>query len=214
MSDSLLEIDQLRVEIEDSEEKVARLTIENAKLLTAASNSEIVEQELNYLKEKQQNGVLAHITSRSAEGKQNVVTINKGASDGINEGYATISGQGIIVGKILTVRANSAQVLLLTDNNCRLATNVLNNNHSPGVVVGKHGLALEMELIPQNEEISEGQIIVTSGQEESIPSDLVVGTIESVQSEQEELFQSATVTQLVSYERLTVVMVIIPTSND
>lgn len=207
--DSTISAEQLAVEKAKLEEKVSQLTIEKAKLLTAAANSTIIEQELSYLNEKQQQGVIAHIINKSAEGQQQVLTINKGEKDGILVGQAVIAEKGIIIGKISSASAYASQVLLLTDKSSRLAVAVLNDQKSPGIIMGKHGLALTMEMIPQNEKIDLGQIIITSGQESGIPPDLIVGAIESINSKQEELFQSATVSLLISYERLTVVMVIL-----
>ncbi|MFH1766990.1 MAG: rod shape-determining protein MreC [Patescibacteria group bacterium] len=208
--DNSLDPGQLKAKNEELEEKIAELTIENTRLLSAVANSAIIEQELDFLSEKQTRGLIAHIISKSADGFENVVVIDKGSSDRIEPGLPVVANEGIIVGKILSVTANSAKVLLLTDGQSRLAASIQNENRSPGVAIGQHGLTLEMELIPQDEEISINQIVITSGAEENIPADLVIGTIDSIHSGKEELFQSASISLIIPYNRLTIVMVLLP----
>jgi len=101
-------------------------------------------------------------------------------------------------------------MLVISDSRSAVGAQVQNENNSPGVVIGKLGLALEMQLIPQSEEITKGQIVVTSGLEENIPSGLVIGQINEIDKKTEELFQTATIESPISLERLDVLSIIIP----
>lgn len=134
--------------------------------------------------------------------------INVGTSSGIRTGQAVLTGDGWLVGKIITVHASSSVVLLLTDTQSLILAGIQNSSASQGVVRGERGLTIRMDLIPKNDQIEVGQTVVTSGLEPGIPPDLLIGTIATVEQRSGEVFQRALVTVPIRYGRIRNVAVI------
>ena len=65
-------------------------------------------------------------------------------------------------------------------------------------------------VIPQSEKVSLDDIVITSGLGENIPRGLVVGKVILVNSESNEIWQSATIEPLANFDNLTLVSVILP----
>ena len=121
-----------------------------------------------------------------------------------------IIGNGIIVGKIFKLERTTAVVLLLTDTQSHVGAAVQNEKRTLGVVQGKRGLSLEMRLIPQNGEINEEEIIVTSGIEPLVPKGLVIGRVQAIHTEERNPFKRATIVSPVAFDRLEVVAILFP----
>ena len=85
--------------------------------------------------------------------------------DNIQIGMPVIYRDGVLVGKIVDSDKNSSKMILITDSNSSIGTYIQNETNSPGIVMGKLGLSLEMQLIPQSEEI---KIKTKDGEEELI----------------------------------------------
>jgi cell shape-determining protein MreC len=67
-----------------------------------------------------------------------------------------------------------------------------------------------MELIPQNEVVTEGDAVTTAGIEPTIPRGLLIGQVSRIESESGELFQTIRVRSLVNVNELTAVSIIKP----
>lgn len=68
-----------------------------------------------------------------------------------------------------------------------------NATDTAGVLEGDRGLSMAIDLIPQAEQLSPGDIIVTSGIEPGVRRGLVVGTVEKISKRTQDPFQSAAV---------------------
>lgn len=205
--------------------KISALTIENAKLKILEEENQILKKELNFLEESQNKFVMARIVGRDPT-LPNTLILNKGEKDGIKINFPVVANEGILVGKIIKTEEKISIALLITDSKSKVAASILsqqdpsallevneNDQRRPilGIVEGSHGLSIKMELIPQNEKVQKGDLVITSGLEKDIPQGLVIGEIESVKSEPDAVFQSATVKSLIPLDNLSIVAVIIPT---
>jgi rod shape-determining protein MreC len=65
-----------------------------------------------------------------------------------------------------------------------------------------------MNYIPQNEIIKVGDMVITSGLEENVPSGLLIGVIEAVEKEAYQPFQKAVITPSVDLTKIKQVLVI------
>ena len=96
---------------------------------------------------------------------------------------------------------NSSVVQLISDQYSKIAATVLNRDKSIGVVEGGFGLSLQMNFIPQNENISVGDNIITSGLEEEIPYGLILGYVDVVRKEPYQPFQKAILSSFVDISK-------------
>lgn len=134
--------------------------------------------------------------------------INRGSLDGVAIGDAVIINKNILVGKITAVEHEIATLRFITDNNSVFSVRRPSSADPMGRVVGRLGLTLGLDTVPATEELIEGDIIVTSGLDEHIPSGLVIGSIESIIRDPNDFFQSATINTPYSSKNISVVSII------
>ena len=152
----------------------------------------------------------AHVIAKSPEAGTHALLIDRGSDDGLRLEAPVVTGEGVLIGKIFKLERSTSQVLLLTDTRSRVGAAVQNSSKTQGIVQGKRGLSLEMRLIPQNEEISAGDIIVTSGIEPLTPRGLVIGRAQSVSTQERNPFKTAVIGSPVLFSNLSVVAVLLP----
>ncbi len=198
-----------------------RLTDENKGLLINNSQlktqlQEVKEEKLqqDFLASTGLQAITARVIGKNPQPSLQAIILNKGSRDGVKVDFPLITADGVIIGKISQVKTNSSEAILVNDSRSRIASLVQNENNSKGVVVGEHGLSLKIELIPQNEKVQVGDIVVTSGLEPTIPRGLVVGKINRVTSEPNSFFQTAWLQSLTSINDLITVSILITPDYD
>ena len=175
-------------------------------LLTEENDN--LREQLNFL-DKETISIGADVISRSTDVLRNTIVINRGLEDGVLMDLPVITGRGFYIGKIKRVDSNSSVVQLISDQYSRVASTVLNKEKSIGVVEGGFGLSLQMNLIPQNEYISVGEDVITSGLEENIPYGLILGHIDIVEKEPYQPFQKALLSPYVNLNKIQTVSVLL-----
>lgn len=182
------------------------LQSELAKLKEVSYENEILKKELQYTQNQNSSFTLlpSSIIGRTS-GYLKSVTIDKGASDGLIDGQAVIS-QGFIVGITSNVRANNADVTLVTDYNSLIPV-VLQDSRGTGLLRGGFG-GLVVEDIPLNIAVKEQESVVTSGLGGQIPQGLSVGNVQDVVSKSGEIFQKVSVVSPIDFSRLEVLFVV------
>lgn len=175
-------------------------------LKEAQHENEILKKEMGFLNQKSDLKLTpANIVGRSLTGYIRSVVIDRGVQDGLKEGQAVVS-QGFLVGQVKTVFPNTAEVILITDNNS-LVPVVLQESRGTGLLRG--GLeGLTVEDIPLNIAIKKDEQVVTSGLGGEIPLGIMVGQVQETISHEGEIFQKATVKSPISIYFLEFVFVI------
>ena len=182
-----------RRDLETLAKAVESLRTENAKLRELAVENEALKGALEYRERASDTALLARVVSETDKDVFHGLVIDRGSDDGVRPGLAVIVNDGIIVGKVFETRSRTSTVLLLSDTKSRLAVAVHNASETVGVLEGDRGLSMAIDLIPQTENLSPGDIIVTSGIEPGVRRGLIIGTIEKVSKRTQDPFQSATV---------------------
>ena len=137
----------------------------------------------------------------------NWLLIDKGNSSGVKAGMPVIAYEGILIGKIKEVTANSAQVELLS--NAPSAVNAVDlETEAKGIIKGEYGLGITMDMISQKDLVNEGDTIITSGLGSDIPKGLLIGRVQEIKTSPDKLFQQAAVIPKVKYSDLELVFVI------
>lgn len=184
------------------------LRAENAKLREFAVENVALKTALGYREKSGLAPLLARVVSETDEDVFHGLVIDRGSEDGVREGQAVIAGEGVIIGKILSVKRTTASVLLLSDTRSRLAVTVQRADGTAGVLEGDRGLSTVIDLIPQTVSIAPGDTVVTSGIEAGIPRGLIVGVIDKVTQHSQDPFQSATVVPFEGAARPPIVQVL------
>lgn len=184
--------------------------IESSKLKGLEEENALLKKELNFFEQNKYKYVAAKIVSGVSDPLSQSVIINRGSKDGIYKGLAVIAADGIFIGKVIEAGDDYAKVLLISDNKSRVAATVQNIDHTVGLIEGQYGLSFSMTNIPQNQEIKEGDSIVTSGLEGQIPKNLLIAKVDRVIIVESEIFKTAILSPIIPLNSLSDVAVIVP----
>jgi rod shape-determining protein MreC len=122
---------------------------------------------------------VAEIMSVSSNPFRHTLIIDKGTQDGVYDGQAMIDANGV-VGQIIEAGLLSAQGVLISDPDHALPVEV-NRNGLRTIAVGTGAFdRLDLPFLPNNAEIREGDLLVTSGLGGSFPPGYPVGVIAQV----------------------------------
>ncbi|MDD5528337.1 MAG: rod shape-determining protein MreC [Patescibacteria group bacterium] len=198
----------------DLEQKVERLTVENAALKKLQDENSVLRQHLKFLESgTPKKYVLANVVSREIlngpEESLGDLVIDKGRGDGVMNGLAVLDEAGAVAGKITGVEEKISRVTLVTNSGCKMAATLQNVNRTIGVTSGNLGLTINMDYIPQVENVSVGDLAVTSGLETNIPRGLLIGQVAKVDRGSNDIWQSVNIQPAANLDNLTIVSVII-----
>lgn len=108
------------------------------------------------------------------------IALDRGERDGIRKDMGVITPDGV-VGRIIDAFPNTSQVLLLTDKQSGVGAKLADTGiQSP--VGGLGEPLLIMKYFPNDDDVSVGARVVTSGMDRIFPRDLPVGTITEVKA--------------------------------
>lgn len=117
--------------------------------------------------------------------------INKGSTSGVVVDQTVSSPAGELIGKVSAVFPTSSQVILITDPAFSVTARVLGGQTS-GIIHGALTDGLNFDLVTQADTISEGDTIVTTGND-LIPAGLVIGVVRRVDNNDTQLFKKVSV---------------------
>lgn len=197
-------------------ERLARLeserdaaVIDHAELVRLREENEELRASIGFAGRARVRSVVASIVSRSIGPEASAFVIDRGTADGIEVGDPAVTGDGVLVGKIVSANAGSATVRVIADRDSTIAVALLNGTRTIGVAQGLSGSLLTLRYIPQDERIDVNDIVVTSGLEERVPDGLVVGVVNSVTGDPAAPFQEAVVEPLGDVRRVHTVSILV-----
>jgi rod shape-determining protein MreC len=124
--------------------------------------------------------VAARVIGGSAGTASQTIELDRGERDGIRRNMGVITPDGV-VGKVVEAYANTAQVLLLTDKDSGVGA-MLADSRIQSPVGGTGEPLLAMKYVPNDDAVSMGERVITSGMDRIFPRDLPVGTIAEIKS--------------------------------
>ena len=205
--DDLNEMGRQRERIADLESQLAQRQIELIQLREAASDYDRLLNLLSYTSAlEEQEFITADVIAVDQTGIARNIIINRGARDGVAIGMPVTTDLGL-VGRIVGVSANAAQVQLISDENSSVSSR-LQTTRAEGSIIGQASGVLRLTFVDLDEEIQQGDLVITSGLGGNFPPDIVVGQVTSVRQFEFELFQEAQVRSLIDFETLELVLVV------
>ena len=137
------------------------------------------------------------------------IVIDKGTRDGVYDGQALVDAFGV-VGQTVNTGPLDAEAILITDSDHALPVQVLRNG-TRTIAFGT-GLPKELSLpfLPNNADILEGDLLVTSGLGGRFPAGYPVATITKIERSQEQPYANVRAEPAAALERVREVLLIWP----
>lgn len=200
------------------ENKILKSNVEKIESLEA-ENIEL-RQEINKLKEELDVETVlsdyeylnATVVSRNSLYWYNLLTIDKGSKNGIEEGMVVINSTGLI-GKIVNVSKYSADVKLITtnDTNNKISVTITNGDKRLTGLINSYEYDegfLKVEGISNTETVMVGDLVYTSGLGGVFPSGILIGKVESITTDVYDLAKIINVRPSASFDDINYVTVL------
>ncbi len=202
----------LKAENEALRERVAELE-RDARRAEADSKENKLLRELLSLRERRRDFVFesASVIERDSTNWSATLTLNRGTEHGVEEGDCVINSEGHLVGVIDEAGLSWSRVLTVIDTDTEIGARVFRTSEI-AIAEGDLGLMgegkLKLSYLSGDSGLISGDYVLTSGLGGFYPSELVIGTVESVHTDDDGLAQYAVVVPLAALGELTQVFVI------
>lgn len=150
---------------------------QNVAIQLEAENNALREL-LNYTAQEELRFTTAKVISDRGGPFTRTVLINAGTGLGVLEGQPIINGDGL-VGRVIESGEHSARVLLLTDINSRIPV-ITSDSRERAIAAGRNTADLTLLYLPDDTQVKAGEMLVTSGDGNTVPAGLPVGEIVAV----------------------------------
>ena len=179
------------------QKEIEKLRLEKQKLLSEITSLKELKRENEILREAlglglQEEFKLTLVEVIAKDVSQDFILVNKGQKDGIVKNLPLITEEKVLCGRISKVYQNFSKVELLTNKKSSFDVNI-SEREIFGIAEGKGELKLFLKLIPQDKELKEGDILVTTALGATYPAGLLVGKILNIKRSDIEPFQTAEV---------------------
>jgi len=205
---------ELKEAYKDLYKEVEQIAIVEAKNKVLEDENASLRDQLHFQRENKYVYKNATVIGKTTEAIGSSIIIDIGEEQKVNVGNPVVVGKGIFIGKVSRVEEDRAIVQLLNDSQSKVAASVMNQEKSLGIVEGGYGISVNMNFIPQNEKVSVGDTIITSGLEDYIPRGLIIGIVEATEKEPYKPFQTAILRPAERLENIHVVTVIISENRE
>lgn len=192
------------------QEQLAIMVVSSAKLAALEEENALLRQQANVSPQSGFELIGAQVVTRVMEPDRSAIVLDRGRQDEVEVGQAVLAGDGVIIGKIVSLTERTATVQLVTDPRSRFAATLSGEARLLGVVEGRGNGAARMTYIPASQPIKKDQIVVTSGTEEKIPPHLPLGLVNAVEGKNTDPFVSAVLEPLLPLDRLRLVSILRP----
>lgn len=189
------------------QEEVQSLRIQNARYREMLATQQRLQDLLQFKETTDWPMMAAQVIGRDPTGWFKSVILDKGARSGLAINMPVVSAEGV-VGRVVSVSANYAKVLLIIDQNS--AVDCLNQvTRDQGVLRGASTKVCELDYVLKTSRMARGEMIITSGMGRVFPKGLPVGRVIGVSDRPGVLFKDVQVRPMVDFNRLEEVLVIL-----
>jgi rod shape-determining protein MreC len=124
--------------------------------------------------------IYAAIVARDPSAVRDVVAINRGTRDGVQNGMPVLGKGGALIGTVERSLDSVAWVRLISDPQSRVNV-VVQESRALALAVGAADKTPRLEFLPQSASVKAGDTVLTSGLGGSYPAGLLVGRIGKVE---------------------------------
>lgn len=159
------------------------------------------------------DAIAAPVVDAAPSNFEFTVQIGKGSNDGVGVDMPVVTGAGL-VGRVTDVARDRATVLLLKDPRSGVGVRI-EQSQTTGVLKGRADSGtLRVDFVDPNASVTEGQLVYTSGLQNSpFPPAIPIAEVSKVSKTRGDLQQDILVKPLVDFSRLDYVKVLRPPSG-
>jgi len=212
-AEQIAQIKDLLEENEQLKAQVDELTTENT-LLSQDKYELITLRELYDLDNEYSSYEMtgARIIARNAGNWYSTFMINKGYNDGI-EIDMNVMADGGLVGRVTATGAHWAKVKSIIEDDSNVSAQILSSADilvvSGNLELYKDNIIGFSQLIDEDNEVNIGDKIVTSNISDKYLPGILIGYVDSIEPDANNLTKSGTLTPAVDFEHLTDVLIIL-----
>lgn len=123
----------------------------------------------------------AMVVYSTINAQKNFIQINRGSNQGVRDNWAVVSSDGSVVGYVVNVSPNFAQVMSLLHRDNSVSAELKGNKGTGDVVWdGKDPRFLLMLKVPKTADVKKGDTVLTSHYSFNYPPGYLIGTISDV----------------------------------
>lgn len=179
---------------------------EYIRLKQVSEENELLRQALQ-IDSESQHLHLAQVVSFNVLLPKDFMLISKGLSSGISVGDAVITENRVLVGIVTKAEEKQSTVRLISSESSNIPA-LLSSTGTHVSLRGSATGALNLDLIPRDVEVFQGELVISSGVTGTIPSHLIMGDVQRIIDNETASFKRAVVRPLVEISELQTVFVI------
>ena len=179
---------KLEKDNEDLNLRAQELLSENTFLKELKKENEILKGALGIGLEKEFQLVLASVLGKDIS--QDSIMIDKGKKDGLIPDLPVITGQKILIGKVSDIYDNFSRVMLISHKEISFDAKV-SEKEVQGIIKGQGNSKILFDLVPQEKELKEGDLVITTALGGIFPERLLAGKVVKIRKSDVSPFQQA-----------------------
>ncbi|ADW67957.1 rod shape-determining protein MreC [Granulicella tundricola] len=173
-----LDLRHVRQNNQDLRQEIANLRLQRAALAEDALEGQRLQSLLGFQQHYVSKTVAAQVIGTSGTDQSRVLTLDKGAQDGLKPDMAVITPDGI-VGKLRDVFPHTSQLLLVSDPTSGAGV-ILQATRIRAILHGSPQGRIQINNLTIDSRIKPGEVVLTSGGDQVFPRGLPVGKVESM----------------------------------
>lgn len=176
-------------------EENIRLKEEKQSFIANLADRERLIEENSFLREslglkitQEMRSLVVGVFNLESTPRGHSLLINKGQKDGVKKDDVVISSFGVLIGIVEHPFENYSKVITVTNLNFKTTIKIVSKNIS-GIAIGSMAGGIYLDFISENDDVVEGDMVVTTGND-ILPPGLVVGRVIQVSSSSGSLFKN------------------------
>ena len=201
----LFEGQNLKKENEELNKKYSEVLSQIVALEELKKENETLRKALEVQLNQDFQLVMADLISKDVTGDS--ILINKGSKSGILVGMPVMTEQKVVMGKISEVYENYSRVILISNKEKSFPVEIQGKDIK-GILKGIGDFHLSLEEIPNDKEIKDGDIVITTSLGGDFPKGLLIGEIKNIEKSDIKPFQNAEVSPLFNIKDIETIFII------
>ncbi len=200
----LVDVRQENIELQN---RVDKLNGELSRLSETELANERLTKLLEFTNRHKAPYIGAQVVAWDPKAWFKTITIDRGSQDGVRVGMPVVSDLGL-VGRVVELSPHFSRVLLVIDYHSTVDA-MVRRSRVRGTVAGQSEEKCDLKYVLKNDDLKEGDIVITSGLAGAFPRGLPLGTVTRVTRTKKGIFMDVEVLPTVDFNKLEEILVVL-----